>query len=125
MNLTVASVVDLAGVPSTKRGVRDWLKRLQIPLSEHGNRFTFRLSDLPEEVQRAYVEREIERAGLEPGEWDAEAQARFLDATPAMRSAALRRAEIARFMVARQEHMAAARLPGRCASGSVRSAPVR
>jgi len=109
MMVPVRNLLGLCQIPNDRTAASRWLKRQDIPTQRArcngGQREIVRLSDLPEEVQRAYTEREIERAGLEPGEWDAEAQARFLDATPTMRSAALRRAEIARFMVARQEHM--------------------
>lgn len=57
------------------------------------------LADLPPEVRRAYELREIEAAGLPAGEYDDAAHERFTDATPAMQAIALRKAEIARFLV--------------------------
>ncbi|KGJ20717.1 transposase domain-containing protein [Paracoccus sanguinis] len=57
------------------------------------------LSDLPQEVRRAYELQQIEASGLEPGTHDEETHARFLEATPAMQAIALRKAEIARFLI--------------------------
>jgi len=51
MNLIVADIAGLPGVPNTCRGVRDWLKRLAIPVLQDGKRFTFNLSDLPEPAE--------------------------------------------------------------------------
>lgn len=57
------------------------------------------LSDLPADVIRAYELREIEVAGLPAGDYDDVAHERFAEATPAMQAIALRKAEIARFLV--------------------------
>ena len=99
MRLKVASITGLPGVPATNRGVRDWIKRLSIPLQEQGNRFTFCLSDLPEPDRLAYTERQIEACGLKPGSHDATAQATLTAACPSMKATALRKADIARFLV--------------------------
>lgn len=103
------SLLGLLDIPSHRTSAKRWLIRAEVPVSVmegDGRRpEAVDLSDLPEEVQHAWTEREIARAGLEPGAWDAEAQERFLDATPAMRSAALRRAEVARFLVTRRGQM--------------------
>lgn len=98
MNLAVSHIVGLPGVPETNRGVRDWLKRHQVPLIEQGNRFTFSIGDLPPDVRRAYELRQIEATGLDAGEYDDELHHRFAQATPTMQSRALRKAEIARFL---------------------------
>ncbi|PKP62388.1 MAG: hypothetical protein CVT86_07920, partial [Alphaproteobacteria bacterium HGW-Alphaproteobacteria-8] len=109
MIVPVKSLLGIMDIPSHRTSAKRWLARAGVTIrvmdGDGRKPEAVELSDLPEEVQRAYAEREIARAGLEPGEWDAEAQVCFLDATPTMRSAALRRAEIARFMLARQEHM--------------------
>ena len=68
--LTVESIKGLPGVPSTGMGVRDWLKRLEIPTELRGKRFTFSLTDLPADVSLAYCLREGERAGLAMGVQD-------------------------------------------------------
>ena len=98
--ISVRSIVGLSAVPSTNRGVRDWLKRNGVPLTKDGNRFLFRPDDIPIEVRRALELRQIEAAGLPAGDYDDAAHERFADATPAMQAAALRKAEIARFLVA-------------------------
>lgn len=100
--LRVTDIVGLPGVPSTNRGARGWLKSKNVPLREQTNYFTFALSDLPSEVQRALLEREAEREGLELGERDEDAHARFAEATPKMQVKAERLAQIARFIVARR-----------------------
>jgi Bacteriophage Mu transposase len=68
--LSVASIAGLPIVPSTCRGVRDWLKRNHVPLTQDGNRFLFQLPDLPKDVQLAYRLRLAEEAGLVFGEQD-------------------------------------------------------
>lgn len=98
--ISVSSIVGLPSVPSTNRGVRDWLKRNGVPLVKDGNRFVFRLDDIPTEVRHAWELRQIEAAGLPAGEYDHAAHDRFAGATPVMQATALRKAEIARFLVA-------------------------
>lgn len=100
--LTVQHLIGLPSLPQTPFGIRKWLKANCIPLADDGKRFTFALSDLPSEVQRALLEREAEREGLELGERDEDAHARFAEATPKMQAKAERLAQIARFIVARR-----------------------
>ncbi|MDK8873929.1 phage protease [Paracoccus sp. SSJ] len=57
------------------------------------------VTDLPADVRRAYELREIEATGLPAGDYDDAAHERFAEATPAMQAIALRKAEIARFLV--------------------------
>lgn len=99
MNLIVADIAGLPGVPNTCRGVRDWLKRLSIPVLQDGKRFTFNLSDLPEPVRIAHATRQIESAGLPIGSYDEAAHAAFATMPPTMRAKAERTAEIARFLM--------------------------
>ena len=87
---TVSLIAGLPGVPATVRGVRDWLKRNGIPLTQDGKRFTFHLSDLPEDVRLAYLRRECEAAGLVLGTYDEAAHAEFATKPPKMRAAAER-----------------------------------
>jgi len=108
MILTVSAIAGLPGIPSTNRGVRDWLKRRQIPLAEVGNRFTFEAAFLPPEARRAVVERQIEASGLALGSYDDEAHCRFAELPASMRAAAERKAEIARLLLTRER-----RCPGR------------
>jgi putative transposase len=101
MRLAVSDIVGLSGIPETNRGVRDWLKRLAIPVQQEGKRFTFALSDLPAEVRSAWLDRTAEEQGLEPGTYDEAAHAALLEATPAVRDRADKKAAIVRFLVAR------------------------
>jgi len=99
--LTVAEIVGLPGLPSTRFGLRQWLKRRSIPLVEDGNRFTFALSDLPAPVLAAFLDREAAAFGLDPGQHDEAAHARLEDATPRMRARAEADARIVPFIKAR------------------------
>jgi putative transposase len=99
MRLAVSDIAGVAGVPGTNRGVRDWLKRLCIPVGTVGNRFTFHLSDLPDSVRQAFLARAVATAGLEPGAFDDVAHAAFLEAPETMRAEAERRAAIAVFLL--------------------------
>lgn len=101
MMLTVSKITGLPGVPTTQRGLRDWLVRMEVPTVTEGNRFTFLLFDLPPDVQRAYLAREAEALGLEPGSYDEAAHEAMEAASPKMQAKAQARAEVARFIVAR------------------------
>lgn len=101
MMLSVSEITGLQGVPGTNRGVRDWLKRLAVPLVEDGNRFTFALSDLPAPVRVAFLDREAAEFGLDPGQYDEAAHARLEDATPRTRARAEADARLVTFIKAR------------------------
>ena len=109
MILTVSDIAGRVGLPATNRGVRDWLERNDIPLTDDGNRFTFALSDLTAEIRRALLERDVEAAGLQVGTYDDDAHAEMMDATPAMRVAAEAKAAIARDFLAIGSRMSWAR----------------
>jgi len=94
--LSVCNLVGLPGLPSTAFGIRKWLKRNDIALIQDGNRFAFSLSDLPPEVRRAVIERDIAAAGLPLGAYDEEAHRALANATAKMRAEAERKAAIAR-----------------------------
>lgn len=70
MMLAVSDIVGLTDIPTTERGLRDWLKRLAVPVHPDGKRFIFSLLDLPEDVQLAYRLKLAEEAGLAFGEQD-------------------------------------------------------
>lgn len=101
MMLIVSDIVGLPGLPSTKFGIRQWLKRLAVPLVRDGNRFTFALSDLPAPVRAAFLDREAAEFGLDPGQYDEAAHARLEDATPRMRARAEADARLVTFIEAR------------------------
>ena len=96
VQLTVADIVGLSGVPTTASGCQRWLKNSGIWLSKTKNRFTFALSDLPPEVRRAVIERNITAAGLPLGTHDEAAHQDHAQATPKIRDVAERKAAIAR-----------------------------
>ena len=90
--LSVSDLVGIGMVPGTPFGIRKWLKHHAIPVQLEGKRFTFALSDLPETVRRAVIERDIATSGLPAGEYDADAHDTLAAATPAMRDEAERKA---------------------------------
>lgn len=102
MNLTVADIAGLPDVPTSVRGVRDWLKRHCVPVQKDGKRFVFNLADLPKEVAQAASERLAAADGLDLGERDEDAHARLEEASPKMRAKAEHKARIARFLVSRE-----------------------
>lgn len=98
----LVSVTELMGchpMPSSKPACLAWLRRHGVNFKQVGTSFSVSLSDLPADVRRAYEVREIEAAGLPAGDYDDAAHERFAEATPAMQAIALRKAEIARFLV--------------------------
>lgn len=100
--MTEATVSDLQGVgriPSSKPAALAWLRKFSVSHRRDGQRLLFDISSLPQEERSAYSLREIEAAGLPTGEYDDAAHTRFVAATPAMQASALRKAEIARFLV--------------------------
>ena len=96
-------------VPSHRTTASEWCRRLGISTEWHkargGKAEHVCLSDLPEDVRRAYAERLIEEAGLPPGTYDEAAHERLLAAPPATRAAAQWKAEIACFMLSLPEGM--------------------
>lgn len=103
MQVRVRHLCGVGAVPTCRKAAGKWLAArgisAQTVRSEGGPCEIVALSDLPIDVRRAYELRQIETSGLEPGEYNAEAHDRFAEATPAMQSVALRRAEIARFLI--------------------------
>lgn len=68
--LSARDIIGIEGVPASRMGIWKWLRRLSIPLTQYGKRFTFHLSDLPEPVRLAYQVRQAERSGLAAGVQD-------------------------------------------------------
>lgn len=99
-SLTVLDIQGLSGMPGTGPGVRKWLANHGVGTERNGKRFQFRLEDLPEDVRRAYLIKHIDGLDLDPGTYDDKAHAVFLEASPARRARAERKAEVARFLVA-------------------------
>lgn len=101
--IAVKALCGLARIPSDRTAASQWLHRAGVPLHAgkgKGGGFEYVLpQDLPAEVRRAYELREIEAAGLPAGVYDDAAHERFAEATPTMQASALRKADIARFLV--------------------------
>lgn len=104
MMILLRSILGCGPIPQHRTSAGAWLSRNRIAtakvLVNGGEADAIYLSDLPVEARRAYELREIEATGLPGGDYDDAAHQLFDEATPAMRSAALRKAEIARFLVA-------------------------
>lgn len=101
MTSATASVLQGVGrIPHSKPAALAWLRKMGVDHHIDGQRLLFRVSSLPEPERRAWELRQIEATGLPAGDYDDAAHLRFADATPAMQAVALRKAEIARFLVA-------------------------
>lgn len=103
MTIPVKALCGIACIPADRAAASQWLRRNAVPIhigNGNGGRFEYVLAhDLPTDVRRAHELREIEAAGLPAGAHDQDAHDRFVEATPAMQATALRKAEIARFLV--------------------------
>lgn len=101
--IPVKALCGVGSVPGHRTSASQWLRQAGIPLhigTGNGGRFEYVLGrDLPTEVRRAYELRDIDNAGLPAGEYDDAAHDRFAEATPTMQATALRKAEIARFLI--------------------------
>lgn len=102
-NIPIRKLLGLSGVPSHRTSASRWLEVRGILTrtikGKGGNIEVLDLADLPIQVRRAYQNREITEAGLPAGSYDDAAHEAFAAATPAMQAIALRKAEIARFLV--------------------------
>jgi putative transposase len=100
MFLPVKSILGVAGIPKHRTSATLWLKKAGVPIvtleGDARRPEAVKLSDLPAEVSRAFLERDIEASGLPVGSYDDDAHAALMEATPAMRAGAERKAEIAR-----------------------------
>ena len=99
MKVALASLIGIAGLPSTKMGVHKWVHRNNILIFEDGKRFTVDTVNLPEPVRRILTERDLESTGLPPGVYDENAHERLAEIPPNMRAEAERKAEIARVLL--------------------------
>lgn len=82
----VRSLLGIGGVPSDRTSAGAWLSHngiatVKIPVNGGKADAVHLLSDLPLEVRCAYELRRIAEAGLEGGEFDAEAHESFAAAT--------------------------------------------
>ncbi len=108
MMIPLRSLLGLAGVPSHRTSASDWCTRNSVRTTlqagKGGATEFVNLSDLPEEVRRAWLDRTADELGLEPGTYDAAAHAALLEATPTARDRAEKKAAIVRFLIARRKH---------------------
>ena len=106
MLIKVRDLLGIGPIPNDRTAAGVWILRNGIETIamklRGGNAAAVHLSDLPATVRRAVLEREAERAGLEPGVYDEEAHEELMGATPGMRAKAERLSEIARFVLARR-----------------------
>jgi putative transposase len=104
--IPVSQLRGLAELPSGRHNVGNWLRRNGISVqtipSKGGPADAVRLSDLPSDVQFAWVSREATSLDLDLGERDEDAHARLEEASPKMRAKAEHKARIARFLVSRE-----------------------
>ena len=107
MLIKVRDLLGIGPIPNDRTAAGVWILRNGIETIamklRGGNAAAVHLSDLPATVRRAVLEREAERAGLEPGVYDEEAHEELMRATPGMWVKAERLAEIARFTLARRK----------------------
>ncbi len=104
MFVPVKSILGVAGIPTHRTSATNWLIKAGVPIvtleGDARRPEAVKLSDLPAEVRRALLERDIEASGLPMGTCDDEAHADMMNATPAMRAAAEAKAAIARDFLA-------------------------
>ena len=89
MQIAVRSILGLGGVPKDRTSAAAWLIKAAVKtvtLEGDARRpEAVNLSDLPAEVRRAVIERDIAAAGLPLGTYDAAAHQDFAGATIKMR----------------------------------------
>lgn len=85
----------LGCIPASKPACIAWLKRMGIAKTKQGNCFQYRLSDLPEDIRRAYWRRELDHLHVAQGGFDDAAHAAFMEAPAKARARAERKALIA------------------------------
>lgn len=95
----VSNLQGVGRIPSSKPAALAWLRKMGVTHSAVGQSLLFDIQTLPQRERRAYELHQIEATGLPAGEYDDAAHERFAGATPAMQATALRKAEIARYLV--------------------------
>lgn len=102
-HIPVRKLLGVGDIPSHRTSASKWPSGNGIPIrigkSKGGKAEFVKLSDLPDDIRRAYLEREVERAGLPLGLYDEEAHASFSKAAASMQETAERRAAIARVLL--------------------------
>lgn len=100
MKIAVRSILGLGGIPKDRTSATRWLTKAGVPIvtidGDARRPEAVALSDLPAEVRRAIIERDVLAAGLPHGAYDEEAHCALAKATAKMRGDAERKAAIAR-----------------------------
>ena len=100
MQIAVRSILGLGGVPKDRTSASGWLIKAGVNIAtlegDARRPEAVNLSDLPAQVRRAVIERDIAAAGLPLGTYDEAAHQDLAQATPKMRDVAERKAAIAR-----------------------------
>ena len=103
MLVSVQSILGLGDIPKHRTSATRWLIKAGVRIVARGGDARrieeVDFSDIPEPVRRAYVERQLETAGLPPGIYDETAHERLAEMPPKMRAEAERKAEIARLLL--------------------------
>ena len=101
--IAVRSILATGGVPKDRTSATRWLVNAGVRIvardGDARRPEEVALSDLPALVRRAYVERQLETAGLPAGTYDETAHERLAEMPPKMRAEAERKAEIARLLL--------------------------
>lgn len=101
--IPLRSFLGLAGIPNHRTSAGEWCRRNEISIAlqkgQGGEVECVRLSDLPEPVRRAYIERQIQTSGLSSGDYDEAAHAELAAMPSKIRAEAERKAEVARALV--------------------------
>jgi|GEM_PF-5037278 len=102
--IRVKSLLGIGCIPCHRSTATKWFQRhgVEIHASENDGRKpeAVLLSDLPEDVRRAYLLKNINGQDLDPGTYDDAAHAVFLEACISRRNRAERKAEVLRFVIA-------------------------
>lgn len=99
MFVTVRDLEGLPGVPASRWGVFKWLETNGVPKRLTERQAVFRISDLPADVRLAYLQRQLDGLGIDQGEYDEAAHRLFMEAAPARRERAERKAQVAAVLV--------------------------
>ncbi len=96
----MVELLGIGGIPKHRTSATRWLIKAEVPIvkleGDARRPEAVKLSDLPAEVRRAVIERDVAAAGLPLGTYDEAAHQALAQATPKMRDVAERKAAIAR-----------------------------
>jgi putative transposase len=100
--IPVTLLCGVGGIPRDRKSASKWLVRNGVPINtdkaDGRNPEVVNLSDLPEEVRRAYTVKALAALDLDPGTYDEEAHAALVAAPAGMRAEAERKAGVMRMI---------------------------